>query len=280
MNIDWIITGKAAILGLVQGLTELLPVSSTGHLVLAEHWLDVTDEKWKAFDVFVHMGTLLAICAAYHQRLERGAVALLRGDRNEWRFWSLIVVAAIPALAAGAVFHKLTDEYLRKPVPVACALIAGAFVIFAIERWYRNRQARGVEASTTRMETVTPLQAVQIGCAQVLALIPGVSRSGSTIMGGMAFGVSRTAATDFTFFLAMPVLVAAAAHDLFKYRHLLSAGDIPPFIIGFLVAFASALLVVKWLLRFIATHDFRPFAWYRLALGALVILHVLLFTKG
>ena len=167
MNIDWIITGKAAILGLVQGLTELLPVSSTGHLVLAEHWLDVTDEKWKAFDVFVHMGTLLAICAAYYQRLERGAVALLRGDRKEWRFWSLIVVAAIPALAAGAALNRLTDEYLRKPVPVACALIVGAFAIFAIERWYRNRQARGVEASTTSMETVTPLHKVPASILKV-----------------------------------------------------------------------------------------------------------------
>ena len=280
MNIDWIVTGKAAILGLVQGLTELIPVSSTGHLVLAEKWLAVTDPKWKAFDVFVHMGTLLAICAAYFQRLTQSAAALRRGERKEWRFWLFIGIAATPALAAGAAFNKYTDEYLRRPLPVAGALILGALAIFAIEHWYRKRQARGVAAATTSMDTVTPLQAVQIGCVQVLALIPGVSRSGSTILGGMAFGVSRTAATDFSFFLAMPVLVAAAAHDLLKYHHLLSAQDVIPFLAGFVVAFVAALIVVKWLLRFIATHDFRPFAWYRLALGALVILDALWFARG
>jgi undecaprenyl-diphosphatase len=280
MNIDWIVTGKATILGLVQGLTELLPVSSTGHLILAERWMDVTDEKWKAFDVFVHMGTLLAICAAYYRRLDQSAAGLLRGDRKEWRFWILIGIAAVPALAAGAAFNKYADDYLRKPVPVACALILGALAIFVIEHWYRQRQARGIEAAVKDMEEVTPLQAVKIGCVQVLALIPGVSRSGSTIMGGMTFGVSRTAATDFTFFLAMPVLVAAAGHDLLKYRHCLSAADAIPFTAGFLVAFFSALLVVKWLLRFIATHDFRPFAWYRLVLGAAVLAECLLRGHG
>ncbi len=268
MNIDWIVTGKATALGLVQGLTELLPVSSTGHLILAERWMDVTEDKWKAFDVFVHLATLLAICAAYCRRLDESASGLLRGDRREWRFWTLVALAALPALAAGAAFNKYADEVLRKPVPVACALILGGGVILLIERWYRRRPE---PPHTHPAEAVSPGQALKVGLAQVLALIPGVSRSGSTIMGGMAFGVSRTAATEFSFFLAMPVLVAAAGHDLLKYRHLLSAQDAVPFLAGFLAAFAAALVTVKWLLRFISTHDFRPFAWYRIALGALVL---------
>lgn len=268
---DWIMIGKAAVLGLIQGLTELLPISSTGHLIIANQWLGTTGEKWEVFDVFIHLGTLLAICFAYCHRLDRSVADLLRRDRGAWRFWMLIALAAVPALAAGAVGSHAIKEHLYKPVVVAAALFIGALAIFAIEAWYRRRTTAAQSPAPTALGAVTLRQALGIGVVQILALIPGTSRSGATIMGGMAFGLSRTAATDFSFFLAMPMLLAAAAHDLLKYRHLLTAADLLPFLVGFLMAFVSAVVVVKWLLRFIATHDFCGFAWYRIGLACAVL---------
>jgi undecaprenyl-diphosphatase len=246
----------ALILGIVEGVTEFLPISSTGHLILAGDLLGANDERWSVFNIVIQTGAMLAIVWEYRARFFRIDVALYRN----------LIVAFIPAAVFGLLFSKIIKGYLFHAVPVALAFIAGGVIILLVER---NPRAR---SRVENVEQMTWLDALKVGFAQCFALIPGTSRSGATIIGGMLFGLSRKAATEFSFFLAVPTLVAAGAYDLLKHRALFSANDLPMFGVGSVTAFVSAFVVVRWLIRYVATHDFKPFAWYRIAFGAVVLL--------
>lgn len=258
---------KAAILGIVEGLTEFLPISSTGHLILAGSLLGWTDEKAKLFEVAIQTGAMLAVVWFYRQKLISVATSVFSSEVAR-RFVINVAIAFLPAAVLGVVFGKLIKSVLFKPVPVALAFIVGAFVIMIVEYRQRGRQE---PPRVVDVDAITTLDAVKLGFAQAFALIPGTSRSGATIIGGMLFGLSRKAATEFSFFLAIPTLVGAGLYDTWKYRSLLSAADVPLFAVGLATAFVSALVCVRWLIRFVATHDFIPFAWYRIAFGALVL---------
>ena len=254
---------KALILGIVEGLTEFLPISSTGHLILAADLLAFNDAKGKVFEVFIQTGAMLAICWEYRVRLW----TVLRNslsDRGAQRFIVNIAIAFLPAAVLGLLVGSLIKEHLFRPVPVALAFILGAFVILWAERREHREHVATVDDMTWR-------DALKVGCAQCFALIPGTSRSGATIIGGMLFGLSRKAATEFSFFLAIPTLIAAGAYDLFKNRDLFSVADVPVIGTGLIAAFVSAFLCVRWLLRYIAQHDFTIFAWYRIAFGVVVL---------
>jgi undecaprenyl-diphosphatase len=242
---------KALVLGVVEGLTEFLPISSTGHLILAADLLDATDERWNVFNIVIQTGAMLAVVWEYRARFFRIDAALYRN----------LAVAFVPAASLGFLFSSHIKAHLFHPVPVALAFIVGGLVILVVER--RPPQPR-VETS----QEMTWLDALKVGVAQCFALIPGTSRSGATIIGGM---LSRKAATEFSFFLAVPTLVAAGLYDLWKNRTLLSASDVPIFGVGSVVSFVSAFLVIRWLIRYVATHDFRWFAWYRIAFGLIVL---------
>jgi undecaprenyl-diphosphatase len=258
---------KAAILGIVEGLTEFLPISSTGHLILVGSLLGWTDEKAKLFDVAIQTGAILAIIWYYRRKLW-SVLAGLSHSPVARRLVSNLVIAFLPAAVLGVAFGKMVKRVLFKPVPVAIAFVVGAVVIIVVERWYRTQ---GREPRVQNVDDLTTRDAVKLGLAQAFALIPGTSRSGATIIGGMLFGLARPTATEFSFFLAIPTLIGAGAYDTFKYRALLSAADIPLFGVGFVTAFISALVCVQWLIRFVATHNFIPFAWYRIAFGTLVL---------
>jgi undecaprenyl-diphosphatase len=257
----------AAILGLVEGLTEFLPVSSTGHLIVAASLLNYTGDKAKLFEIVIQAGAILAVCWEYRRKLVAVAAGLF-SDRAAQRFAINLGVAFLPAAILGLTFSRLIKAHLFAPVPVASAFVVGAFVIL----WAERRQRRN--PGTVRIESVDQMRwsdALKIGFAQALALIPGTSRSGATIIGGMLFGLSRPAATEFSFFLAIPTLLAATGYELVRNRNLLVADDLAMIGVGFVVAFISALLVVRWLLRYVAHHDFVPFAWYRIAFGLVII---------
>lgn len=257
----------AFILGIVEGLTEFLPVSSTGHLILAADLLGVNDAKGKVFEIVIQTGAMLAIVWEYRARFA-GVLAGLAGDRGAQRFAANLVVAFIPAAVLGLAFGSMIKAHLFSAVPVAIAFIAGGLVILWVER------RRPVAAPAARVQSVDDMNwvdALKVGCAQCFALIPGTSRSGATIIGGMIFGLSRRAATEFSFFLAVPTLVAAGGYDLLKHRALFSSADMAPLAMGLAVSFVSAWLCVRWLIRYIATHDFQPFAWYRIAFGLAVL---------
>jgi len=257
----------AAILGVVEGLTEFLPVSSTGHLIVAGSLLGYTGDKAKLFEIVIQAGAILAVCWEYRVKLFAVAAGLF-SERAAQRFVLNLFVAFLPAAVLGLAFSKAIKANLFAPVPVAAAFILGAFVILWAERRQRRRP------STIRIDSVDDMRwtdALKIGCAQAFALIPGTSRSGATIIGGMLFGLSRTAATEFSFFLAIPTLLAATAYELVKNRALLAGGDLSMIGVGFIVAFVSAFFVVRWLLRYVAHHDFVPFAWYRIAFGVAIL---------
>ena len=258
---------KAAILGVVEGLTEFLPISSTGHLILAGSLLGWSDEKAKLFEVVIQTGAMFAVVWFYRQKLISVAFSLLSSETSR-RFAINVVIAFLPAAVLGVAFGKMIKRVLFKPVPVALAFIVGALVIMFVER---RQRARAVPPRVEDVDSLSTLDAVKLGLAQSAALIPGTSRSGATIIGGMLFGLSRKAATEFSFFLAIPTLVGAGVYDLWKYRALLSSGDIPLFAVGLSTAFVSALICVRWLIRFVATHDFIPFAWYRIGFGVIVL---------
>ncbi|HET6340225.1 MAG TPA: undecaprenyl-diphosphate phosphatase [Polyangiales bacterium] len=258
---------KAAILGVVEGLTEFLPISSTGHLILAGSLLGWTDEKAKLFDVAIQTGAMLAVVWFYRQKLASVATGVFTSESAR-RFVINVAVAFLPAAVLGVVFGKFIKHALFKPVPVALAFIVGAFVIMLVE--YRQR-GRDEPPRVQDVDSISTVDALKLGIAQAFALIPGTSRSGATIIGGMLFGLSRKAATEFSFFLAIPTLMGAGAYDTWKYRALLSAADLPLFAVGLSTAFVSALICVRWLIRFVATHDFIPFAWYRIAFGVVVL---------
>lgn len=262
---DFLLLGKGLILGIVEGLTEFLPVSSTGHLILVGDLLDFNDDRGKVFEIAIQTGAMLAIIWEYRRRF--GAVlAGLASDKGARNFVLNILVAFMPAAVLGLAFSRYIKAYLFKPVPVALAFIVGGFVILWVER--RRKPAVTVED----VDDMSWKDALKVGFAQALALIPGTSRSGATIIGGLLFGFSRKAATEFSFFLAVPTLIAAGAYDLFKHRDLLSVEDAGLFAVGFVAAFFSAFLCVRWLLGYIARHDFVVFAWYRIIFGILVLL--------
>ena len=254
---------KAIVLGIVEGLTEFLPISSTGHLILAGSLLHFDDEKGKVFEVVIQTGAVLAVVWEYRARFAKVITGLF-SDAKAQRFALNVFVAFLPAAVLGLLFGKFIKRVLFKPVPVALAFIVGAVIIL----WAERRK------HTVRIEDVdqmTPLDALKVGLAQTLALIPGTSRSGATIIGGLFFGLSRKAAAEFSFFLAVPTLMAAGAYDAFKSRHLFTAADVPIFALGSLCAFTSAFLCVRWLLRYVSRHDFSVFAWYRIVFGVVVL---------
>jgi len=260
---DVVILLKALVLGVVEGLTEFLPISSTGHLIIAGQLLGFHDEKGKVFEIAIQTGAMLAVVWEYRERFIR-AVTRFKSDPAARRFVFNLIVAFIPAALLGLAFGGFIKRYLFHAVPVAMAFIVGGLVILVVER--RTRRAR-VES----VDDMTWSDALKVGIAQSFALIPGTSRSGATIIGGMLFGLSRRAATEFSFFLAVPTLIAAGAYDLYKHRDMLSAADVPVFGVGLVAAFVSAFVCVRWLIRYIAAHDFTVFAWYRIIFGALVL---------
>jgi undecaprenyl-diphosphatase len=265
---DIILALKAIIMGLVEGFTEFLPISSTGHLILAGSLINFTGEVAKVFEIAIQAGAILAVMWEYRARIGT-VLAGLPSDKRQQKFTVNLIVAFLPAAVLGLLFSKAIKAHLFAPAPVAFAFIIGALVILWAERRHK------VVAGAHRIETVddmTMLDALKVGCAQCFALIPGTSRSGATIIGGMLFGLSRKAATEFSFFLAIPTLLAATVYSVFKARHDLHATDLPLFLIGGLAAFVSAFLCVRWLLRFISTHDFTGFAWYRIVFGIVILI--------
>jgi undecaprenyl-diphosphatase len=256
----------ALVQGVVEGLTEFLPVSSTGHLIIVSDLLGLNDEKGKVFDIVIQLGAILAVCWEYRARFAK-ALSGVASDPVQQRFALNLAVAFVPAAVVGLALQRQIKEFLFNPVSVAVALVVGAIVIFAVERWYARHGAPRV----TSVDDMTWQDALKVGFAQCFSLIPGTSRSGATIMGGMLFGLSRQAATEFSFFLAVPIMFAASGYQMVKYRELLSASDLAPFAVGFVVSFVAALLAVRALILFVATHDFRAFAWYRIALGIAVL---------
>ena len=256
----------AIILGLVEGLTEFLPISSTGHLILAGDLLGYTSEKAKVFEIAIQTGAMLAIVWEYRRRFA-GAITGAFSDAKAQRFLLNLIVAFIPAAVLGLAFGSIIKKHLFFALPVALAFIVGGIIILWVEKHY----TKGREPRVKDVDDMTWHDALKVGIAQTFALIPGTSRSGAIIIGGMLFGLSRKVATEFSFFLAVPTLVAAGGYSLFKNRALLSTDDLGFFAVGFVTAFISAFICVRWLLRYIASHDFTIFAWYRIAFGLIVI---------
>ena len=254
---------KALIMGIVEGLTEFLPVSSTGHLIIVGGLLGFNDEKGKVFELVIQTGAMLAVCWEFRARF-LGVLRGLATDATAQGFVLNLIAAFMPAAIIGLALGSVIKAQLFHAVPVAVALIIGGFVILWVERRERPVRIADVDRMTWR-------DALKVGFAQATALIPGVSRSGATIIGGMLFGLSRRAATEFSFFLAVPTLMAAGLYDLYKNRALLSADDIGLFGIGTVSAFFSAFICIRWLMRYVATHDFRVFAWYRIGFGLFIL---------
>jgi undecaprenyl-diphosphatase len=262
--VDTLLLLKAAIMGVVEGLTEFLPISSTGHLILAGSLLGFTDEKAKVFDIAIQTGAIFAVVLVYWEKI-RSTVVALPSSRQAQKFALNVLIGFLPAVVLALIFGKFIKAHLFTPTVVATTFILGGFIIL----WAERRPA-----SATRVHSVddmTALDALKVGLVQCLAMIPGTSRSGSTIIGGMLMGLSRKAATDFSFFLAIPTLIGAGVYSLHKERALLSAADIPLFAVGLIFSFISAWICVRWLLRYISSHSFVPFAWYRIAFGIIVL---------
>lgn len=256
------------ILGIVEGLTEFVPVSSTGHLIVVGSLLGYTGDRAKVFEIVIQAGAILAVCWEFRARIAFALEGLFN-NRDAQRFVANLAIAFIPAAVIGLAFLKYIQAVLFAPLPVAAASVIGAFVILWAERRQRLRPA------TVTIDSVDAMRwtdALKVGFAQVFALIPGTSRSGATIIGGMLFGLSRRAATEFSFFLAIPTLLAACAYEFVKNRALLSTQDLQGFGVGFVAAFVSAFFCVRWLIRYVSRHDFLPFAWYRIAFGAVILL--------
>ncbi len=263
---DLLLAVKVLILGVVEGLTEFLPISSTGHLILVGDLLNFNDDKGKLFELVIQVGAIFAVCWEYRHRIGDTFSGLFRKEKTAQNFTLNLIIAFLPAAILGFLFSKYIKAVLFKPVSVALAFIVGAFIII----WAEKR------THTVRINSVDELSkvdALKLGFAQAFALIPGTSRSGATIIGGLLFGLSRQAATEFSFFLAIPTLCAASVYDLYKHRDLLDVvTDAPVFVLGMIAAFFSALLAIKALLRYISQHDFLVFAWYRLVFGAIVLI--------
>jgi undecaprenyl-diphosphatase len=273
---DWILICKALILGVVEGLTEFLPVSSTGHLIVVGSLLDFSGDFANSFDVVIQLGAILAVCWEFRRKIG-SVVAGLPTRPDARRFTLNIIVATVPAIVLALLFERAIKSVLFAPVPVALALVVGGVIILWVESRRRAGHARTdgrrpPPARVQSLDEITVVDALKVGFAQCFALIPGMSRSGSTIIGGMLFGLERRVATEFSFFLAIPVIVGATAYELLKTWHTLSADWLGLFGVGFVAAFVSAFACVRWLLRYVASHDFVPFAWYRIAFGLIVLL--------
>lgn len=259
---DILILLKAFILGIVEGATEFLPVSSTGHLIIVGDLLNFNSQRDDVFKIVIQLGAILAICWEYRARL--GHVVAHVTEPASVRLFVNIALAFLPAAILGVLFHDTIKHVLFSPLTVAVALIVGGFAILFIERYKP-------QPDTPTIDDLDWKHALKIGLAQSLALVPGVSRAGATILGGVVFGLSRKAAAEFSFFLAIPVMFAATGYDLYKNWNLLHANDFPIFAVGFVTAFFSALLMVRGLLKYVSNHDFRIFAWYRIVFGLIVL---------
>ena len=261
---DVVLLVKAAIMGVVEGLTEFLPISSTGHLILAGSLLGFDDAKAKVFDIAIQTGAIFAVILVYWAKI-RSTLVALPTERQAQRFALNVFIAFVPAVVLGLLFGKAIKAHLFTPVVVASTFIIGGFIILWAER--RPPSATRIHS----VDAMTPLDALKVGLVQCLAMVPGTSRSGSTIIGGMLLGLSRKAATDFSFFLAIPTLIGAGVYSLYKERALLSLADTPMFLTGLVFSFISAWLCVRWLLRYISTHSFVAFAYYRIVFGVVVL---------
>ena len=258
---------KAAIMGIVEGLTEFLPISSTGHLILAGSLLGFDDAKAKVFDIAIQTGAIFAVILVYWQKI-RSTVVALPSQRQAQLFALNVAIAFTPAVVLGLVFGKAIKAHLFTPTVVASTFIIGGFIIL----WAEARQARAETAPRILdADDMTWKDALKVGLVQCFAMIPGTSRSGATIIGGMLMGLSRKTATDYSFFLGIPTLVGAGAYSLYKERALLSLADLPLFLTGLVFAFLSAWVCVRWLIRYVSSHNFMPFAWYRIAFGVLIL---------
>jgi len=268
---DLILLFKAVILGVVEGLTEFLPISSTGHLILVGDLLDFNDERGKAFEVIIQFGAILAVCWEFREKLLKVALSITANSKSR-RFVLNLLIASIPAMGLAFLFGKYIKAALFSPIPVASAFIVGALIIF----WAERRQEKSTSKSHIEsVDDLSPLDALKVGLAQCAALIPGTSRSGATIIGGMLFGLPRAVATEFSFFLAIPVIGGATAYELFKLWEapVAFSGEFAlATVIGFIAAFISAFICVRWLIHYVAHHNFIPFAWYRIAFGLLVLI--------
>ncbi len=261
---DLVLLAKAAVMGVVEGLTEFLPISSTGHLILAGALLGFDDDKAKVFDIAIQTGAILAVIIVYWQKI-RATILALPTERQAQRFSLNVLIAFFPAVILGLLFGKAIQANLFTPAVVASTFIIGGFIIL----WAEKRQQGVVRIHD--VDEMSWKDALKVGLVQCIAMIPGTSRSGATIIGGMLLGLSRRAATDFSFYLAIPTLIGAGAYSLYKERALLAVSDLPIFLVGLLFSFLSAWICGRWLLRFISTHSFTPFAWYRIAFGVIVL---------
>ncbi|MFZ6817091.1 undecaprenyl-diphosphate phosphatase [Undibacterium sp. Ji22W] len=267
---DFILALKVIVMGIVEGLTEFLPISSTGHLILAGSLLNFTGEKIKVFEIVIQAGAIFAVCWEYRHRIAQ-VLTGLGSDVKAQRFALHVIVAFLPAAILGLLFSKQIKAYLFKPVPVALAFILGGLFIL----WTERRHQQHTQVRPSQVENIDDMRlidALKIGLAQSLALIPGTSRSGASIIGAMWFGMSRKAATEFSFFLAIPTLLGATVYSLYKARNELSSADIPMFSLGTVAAFISAFFCVRWLLRYVSSHNFNAFAWYRIAFGCMILI--------
>lgn len=268
---DLILLAKAIVLGVVEGLTEFLPISSTGHLILVGDLLDFNDERGKAFEVIIQFGAILAVCWEFREKLWKVA-STARTSAISQRFILNLLIASIPAMGLAFVFGKYIKAVLFAPIPVASAFIVGALVIFWAER--RQQKVISSKSHIQSVDDLTPMDALKVGLAQCAALIPGTSRSGATIIGGMLFGLPRAVATEFSFFLAIPVIGGATAYELLKLwkNPVALSGEFTwAIVVGFISAFISAFICVRWLIHYVAGHNFIPFAWYRIVFGVLVL---------
>ena len=268
---DIVLLLKAAVMGVVEGLTEFLPISSTGHLILAGSLLGFDDDKAKVFDIAIQTGAIFAVILVYWQKI-KSTVLALPTQRSARLFALNVLVGFLPAVVLGLLFGKFIKAHLFTPVVVASTFILGGLIILWVEAWGRGATSNAAQKPQVQSaDDMSVLDALKVGLVQCLAMIPGTSRSGATIVGGMLLGLSRKAATDFSFYLAIPTLIGAGASSLYKERALLSMDDLPLFGVGLVVSFISAWLCVRWLLRYIASHSFVVFAWYRIAFGLLVL---------
>ena len=281
---DLLLLGKALILGIVEGLTEFLPISSTGHLILVGDLLGFNDERGKAFEVIIQFGAILAVCWEFRSKLWSVASTIKTSSASQ-RFVVNVLIASIPAMSLALLFGKYIKQFLFSPVPVAMAFIGGALIIF----WAESRQKQMADAVSktasagkrviASVDDLRPLDALKVGLAQCAALMPGTSRSGATIIGGMLFGLPRAVATEFSFFLAIPVIGGATAYELLKlWINPIQASGAESMhfgwaiVVGFIAAFISAFICVRWLIQYVASHTFVPFAWYRIVFGVVVLI--------
>lgn len=264
--VEWLILAKALLLGIVEGLTEFLPVSSTGHLIVVGDLIGFNNNTGKVFEVVIQLGAILAVVWEYRARFSHVACGMLAREPASIKFVSNLIVAFLPSAVIGFLAVGAIKYYLFNPVCVALALVVGGFIIL----WAERRQI-DIPPRVHDVDAMDWKDALKVGVAQVFAMVPGTSRSGATIIGGMLFGLDRKVATEFSFFLAVPTMFAATIYDVFKHRDLFTAADIPVFAVGMVSSFISAFIVVRWLIRFVSGHTFNVFAWYRIAFGLIIL---------